>query len=327
MNLKNDKDKLSVVLMDKQHISQSDIAKVTGIPRSTIKDFLGKKSHVSWWDALEKGDVAVEETGFCPKLVVIDIETSLMEGYFWQPGENYITIDQIIKDWEILCFTAKELGQDVVLNVDARGGYCKGFKAHTDIAVAEKLWELLDYADFIIAHNGKRFDNKKIRAKLKDLGFPPPSPYKVIDTLSIARREFNFSSNKLDFLSQHFGFGGKQDTGGIQLWIDCMNGDEEAWETMIQYCENDVCILEEIYLELRPWDSYHPNLAVYSEDDEMRCGTCFSTHLALEEGKKATTNTSAFSVYRCQDCGAVKRDKHNTRSKEAMRNTLMNVRG
>ena len=43
---------------------------------------------------------------------------------------------------------------------------------------------------------------------------PPPSPYKTIDTLKIARKYFGFNSSKLDDLGRVLGAGEKVRHGG-----------------------------------------------------------------------------------------------------------------
>jgi DNA polymerase III epsilon subunit-like protein len=65
----------------------------------------------------------------------------------------------------------------------------------------------MDEADLICAHNGDAFDIKKINSRLIVNGFKPPSPFKTIDTLKIARRVFKFDSNKLDNIGRYLSRG------------------------------------------------------------------------------------------------------------------------
>ena len=47
----------------------------------------------------------------------------------------------------------------------------------------------------------------------------------------------------------------KQDSGGIQTWIDCDRGDPEALATMEFYNRGDVVTLREIHNKLKGWDN------------------------------------------------------------------------
>jgi hypothetical protein len=55
----------------------------------------------------------------------------------------------------------------------------------------------------------------KIQTRMLLNDLDPPSPYRSIDTLAIAKKEFGFTSNKLAFIAQSLGLGDKLDTGGF----------------------------------------------------------------------------------------------------------------
>ena len=133
-----------------------------------------------------------------------------------------------------------------------------------DGRIVKNLWKLLDEADIVIAHNGKKFDIPKINARFILNECPPPSFYKQIDTKEVAAKQFGFSSNKLDALAGYFGFKVKLDTD-FSLWERCMRGDDEALQYMEIYNRHDVELLEEVYIRLRPWIKAHPNVALYVE--------------------------------------------------------------
>ena len=310
--LKDDKIKYEVLALDHSGTSHTDISKATGIPKTTVRDFLSKESYLSWW--AEHGEKILElfgqrDTG--PNIYLLDIETSPIEAYVWGLYDQNISHNHIIKDWEILCVCYRKLGVKEPTRISTALEYLKNpqdakklGEPMTHQQLAQRLWEVLNDADIIIAHNGIKFDNRKIRAKLKLAGLPPPRPYKVFDTLKVCRSNFGFTSNRKDYLSKVLGGDGKLDTGGMKLWIDCLNGDFDAWQKMIDYCGVDLDELERIYLEVRAWDNKHPNLQLYFKDSQERCGTCGSMNLLPIEDKVAVTSTSAYELVGCQDCGA-----------------------
>lgn len=292
------------------NLSKSDIARSLGKPRTTVRDFLFRA---------EKEDY-VQDVQRKSNVLVFDIETSPMIAYVWGLWKQNIPIDRIIQDWSVICWSAKWIGEEDVSSawVDT------GFAGNSESDVVEEMWHLLDEADVVVAHNAKRFDVPKMNAKFIEYGLKEPSPYKVVDTLAIAKSRFKFTSNKLDYITQLFGHEGKHETN-FQLWVDCMKGDREALMRMVEYCEQDVLELEKTYLKLRHWDKQHPNLAVFDEEDALRCGTCLSEDLELLEGKRAVTSTSSYPVYRCKGCGKIQRDSKSSTTTLKRKNLLRNV--
>jgi len=153
----------------------------------------------------------------------------------------------------------------------------------------------------VIGHNGDKFDVKKTNARFIAHGMNPPSPYKTIDTLKVARRFFKFDSNKLDQLGRYLKLGRKVETGGIQLWFGCMSGKMSAWNKMVKYNKQDVQLLEDVYLKLRPWMSNHPNLNKYMETAH-NCPACGSHDLQRRGTDGTVGNVNLYQRWRCNDC-------------------------
>src|SRR5690606_26508918 len=111
-----------------------------------------------------------------PRILLIDIETSPILAYVWGLYDQNISLNQIETDWEILCACYKWLGEEEIHCLSSHYMYAGEKKSlgqsltHADLV--EELWKLLDEADVAVAHNLVRFDNKKIKAKLKEYGLP-----------------------------------------------------------------------------------------------------------------------------------------------------------
>lgn len=232
-----------------------------------------------------------------PKILLLDIETSPNVGYTWGRWEQNV-ID-FIREWSILCFSAKWLG-------GAQTTKCLAdYKGHSgeytdDAALVKDLWKMCDEADIIIAHNGDSFDVKKMNARFTYHGLQPPSPYKTIDTKKVAKKYFAFNSNSLNDLGVHLGLGKKVDTGGFELWLGCIRGDAQAWKKMKRYNKQDVVLLEKIYLHLRPWMRAHPNVGIY-KNGELVCPKCGSGDVNWRG--YARSNVARYRKYQCQSCG------------------------
>jgi len=244
----------------------------------------------------------ISDLNVLPKILLFDIETTPMPVWVWSFGKQYVPPTNLVKDddgnqrvWYVLSWAAKWLYDDNVMSDIVTP---EEAVARDDSRVLDSIWEMLDQADIVIAHNGDRFDLRKLNARFILNDMPPPSPYKSIDTLKIARREFAFSSNKQDFLTKTFGLAEKLKTD-FQLWLDCMDGDKSALNNMLSYNERDVVGLEQVYLKLRPYIKNHPNLGVLMDDSV--CPTCGSKSI---KASNATyfTSSNEFPVYRCGGC-------------------------
>lgn len=189
-----------------------------------------------------------------PKIVLLDIETSPIQALVWGKWEQNISDDQIEHDWFVFCWSAKELGNH---RVNSHHLTSHEAKTGNDKRIIKEMWKVLDEADIVIAHNGDKFDIKRINTRFLIHGIKYPSPYESIDTLKIVHKEFGLTSNKLDYICRVLGLSGKVETGQ-QLWNACLKGDIKSLKKMSRYCANDVKILESVYLKLTPYMRSNP---------------------------------------------------------------------
>jgi len=238
------------------------------------------------------------------KVLLFDIETAPAEVFVWSFGEQRIHIAQEIQDWNVICWCGKWLFDDKLLGAVQTPQEARD---RDDKRIVQKLWEAIDEADILIGHNLIGFDRKKANTKFLLHGLKPTSPYQTIDTLKVARREFAFLSNKLDYLCKRLGLDTKLETG-FELWKDCLKGNRKALEHMFEYCGQDVAILEDLYLKLRPWVKSHPNIGLYMSGTGSNCPNCGSEKVEYHS-KPYYTPTGQYQSFRCQDCGAFSRSR------------------
>ena len=67
----------------------------------------------------------------------------------------------------------------------------------------------------------------------------------------VVKKRFSTFHARMDSIAQLLGIEGKLDTGGMELWIDVMNGDPKAQKKMERYNRRDIKVLEEIYERLK----------------------------------------------------------------------------
>lgn len=237
-----------------------------------------------------------------PKIrtLVFDIETMANLAYVWGKYEqNVISFEH---DWYMLTFAYKWLGEKKI-HVRALPDY-KNYKKDKkdDKALCKELWDLFDEADVVIGHNGDAFDIKKAQARFVQHGFQPPAPFKTVDTLKVARKYFKFTSNKLDDLGDYLKVGRKVQTGGWELWKGCAIDDKKSsWNKMRRYNKQDIKLLEDVYMALRPWMVNHPNFNVVSGTKD-NCPVCGVANLSKRGFY--VTRTTRHQRFRCSGCGA-----------------------
>lgn len=248
------------------------------------------------------------------KILLFDIETSPILANIWGLWTETRDFKFVDLDWHVLSWSAKWLDSNKIVtkSLPDYPNYKKD--KNDDSALLKDIWTLLDEADIVCGHNCDKFDCRKLNSRFLVNGMPPPSPYRTIDTLKIAKAYFNFTSNRLDTIGQILGVGKKAETGGFDLWRGCINGDKKAWKKMCAYNRQDVVLLEKVYLKLRPYMKNHPNVNVFSSSESPQCPCCGSKNL-VKRGY-SYTSSSKYSRVRCSDCGRWSRSKTNELSKD-----------
>ena len=193
-----------------------------------------------------------------------------------------------------------EIHSDVLTPDEAKRG--------DDKRISASLWQYIEDADVIIAHNGIKFDLAKINTRFLIHNMLPPSPYQTIDTCLVARKKFGFEHNKLDYLAERLGLSRKIETD-FQLWVDCLDGKAEALLNMVTYNKQDVMILEEVYVKLRAWIPVHPNMGLFAEAEpgKLICPVCGNVN--VEYAGYYSTPVNQYRSFRCADCGAIARSR------------------
>lgn len=225
------------------------------------------------------------------RILLLDIETSPLTVYVWRLNQDYIQPSNIIDTAQVLCWSAKWLGEkeimfDSIMNNDP-------------VTMMQGIHSLLEQADAVVHYNGSRFDIPILNREFLLFGIKPPSTYKQIDLLKVARNQFKFPSNKMDFIAKALGIEGKTEHAGFQMWVDCMAYKEDAWKEMEKYNKNDIIVLENLYKKLLPWIKQHANHSVI--DNALVCPNCGG----LRHQKRGFHYTAAakYQRYQCTDCG------------------------
>ncbi len=172
------------------------------------------------------------------RILLLDIETAPNKVYTWGLFDQNISINQIVESGYTLCWAAKWHKKGKVA--------FSSLQATSHKQMLKEVHALLEEADAVVHYNGTKFDIPTLNKEFIKVGMNPPSPYKEIDLLRIARGKFRFTSNKLDYVAQFLGLGSKHKHKGMELWKGCMSNDAPSWKTMERYNKQDVKLLEKV---------------------------------------------------------------------------------
>ena len=183
-----------------------------------------------------------------PRILVFDLETSPNTVFTWRIGNKIsIGMDNIIDERKIICIGYKWLGE--------KETHCINF----NIKNQEDKWMLIEFAkvinsaEYILGHNVDAYDLKFLRARCIKHGIQINPKFNSIDTLKEAKKQFNFNSNKLDYIAQFLGLGAKIHTE-YDLWKNIiLNKSQDSLDKMITYCKHDVDLTEQVYNKLEPF--------------------------------------------------------------------------
>ena len=232
------------------------------------------------------------------KILTLDVECSANLVYAFGLRDQHIGLSQIVEHGKMISFAAKWYRDDNVIY--------KSVHDDGEDDMLQTLWDLLDETDILCTFNGVSFDNKVIRRALLLAGFPPPTPWKDVDLLRIARKQFRFTSNKLQNLCYELGLPLKIETGGFDLWKRCAEGDAQAWKEMRFYNMNDVVVTEKLMDRLRPWlTGIH--LGQFVNEDAAgnvaACPNCGSDQIEQYTDRTYKANIQTYAAMRCKKCG------------------------
>jgi DNA polymerase elongation subunit (family B) len=241
-----------------------------------------------------------------PKIVVFDLETlpNLRQALkVWPQLSNFPGLTLRATVSSIICFGYKQYTVDKKAKCVSAWDFPNWeIDVNDDSEVCKIAYEVLNDADAVVTHNGKRFDWRHLQTRLKANKLPllPKIPH--IDTKEIAKRHLYSFSNRLDYLGDWVVGERKLDHDGWELWEKVWERDPKALATMTKYCKQDVDLDEKLFVELKPFIGNLPNYNLFQNEVDLVCPSCGSSRL-LSNGYRHT-KTKSYKRLQCKDCGS-----------------------
>lgn len=224
-----------------------------------------------------------------------DIETAPNVVCAWRVGYKLqIDYSNIIKERAIICICWKWEDEDKVYSLTWDKDQC-------DKSMLEKFVNEMKRADEIVGHNSDKFDEKWVRTRCIFHRIPAMPKYKSFDTLKIARKGFNFNSNRLNYIGQFLGLGEKIKTE-FDLWKRIvLKNDKKALKAMVEYCQQDVRLLEQVYKELQKYAEPITHKAAALGGERWECPHCASEEVRIMTTKYSRVGIETTQMH-CKEC-------------------------
>ena len=137
----------------------------------------------------------------------------------------------------------------------------------------------------------------------------------------IAKQQFGFTSNKLEYLTEKLCPEHKKSKHkqfpGHELWSECLKGNPAAWAEMKSYNIDDIWGTEGVYNALCRWDNRLPNFDVYIDD--------VVDMTDWEENGYVYSQLGKYKSYRNKVTGVQRRSRVNELTKDKRTQLLSNI--
>lgn len=232
------------------------------------------------------------------KILFFDIECSpfIVANYsLWHNGKP----NWILKESRVVMIGYKWAHEDTVNVLNIRDySDTLSFKEGEPKLLKEWL-KIVEQADMVVAHYGAKFDKRRLQAALIQNKLPPMPDVLMYDTLAVAKRIFKFESNSLDHIGKVLKLG-RKDKLPNDIWLDVLQKDERAYETLEKYNIQDVLLLEAVYNAIKSYDTKHPHLHTTSPHSEA-CPVCGSSNVVNRGFTR--TRLCIYQRVKCNSCG------------------------
>jgi hypothetical protein len=167
-------------------------------------------------------------------------------------------------------------------------------------AFAQVMRDLLHEADIITGHYVNGADRKWLNSLFRDHGINWPSPYKVVDTCTIARRDLGDESMTLDALCKRFGIPAKSGKYDAAVARAACEGDKKAQRQIAAYNKGDVEASTGLYFMTLPLAHGHPHVAPNRGNKKLVCPRCASSDVHRDGAW--SPGVYVYERYRCDAC-------------------------
>lgn len=215
----------------------------------------------------------------------IDLESSPVQFWGWQTGEQYVDYKQLINMSETKLITAQYM-----TSLSDRPKYFM-WDEGDDTRVVKGITQVINDADIVIGQNIRAFDLKLLQNRCRQLRLPPVNVDFNFDTTTHSRSSFRQMSHSLDYRSKQYGMSGKIKME-MQDWIDIVQGKTSPKVKMIPYGLKDIIDGDKLFWLDLPYYNL-PKTTI------LKIRRLIAQHLFVNKCTHCERNKEAKFDYRC----------------------------
>jgi len=239
---------------------------------------------------------------YIPKVLVYDIETTLLLGEVWRAGKiHYMPASALHGETEVITIAYKWLGEETVHYIEWDN------KKKNDKQLMKDFLAIYNSADAVIGVNNDRFDNKIINTRAAKYRLFVNTAIKSIDIQKQAKSIWQLDSYSMKHIAEFFGLTHKLSHAGIQMWRDIQWGKKRvsriALDEMVKYNIGDIITTEEIYFLVQTYSKHKIHFGVMTGQAKWSCPDTGSNEVKLYR----TDYTAAGSIKRTMKSKITKR--------------------
>jgi len=225
------------------------------------------------------------------------------------PGAKILFFDiestGLTADWaSVLCISWKWIDEKRVHTVTILDSPTYATDPTNDKWLLEQFERVYEQADAVVAHFGFIFDLRFLNTRRLLYELSPLPKAAFLDTWYFAKKHLALKSNRLASIADYFGLEEKTPLKG-SIWRAAAAGDRKAHAHIIEHCEQDIRVLEQVYYRLRPimWNHANMNLAAGAPllQPAGNCPKCGSYR--LQRRGRYVTRTRVQVRMQCISCG------------------------
>lgn len=183
----------------------------------------------------------------------LEISKSLYYSYGRRVKGEWLRGADLVQEYFVLCWSASYIGSRKIFSACVTPEQARNW---TDAEILAPLHDLLSSAPILAGHNVDKYDLKRINTRFISNGWKPlfgvDGKKKTIDSLKIARTNFEFEDNSLDALCVKFGIDGKMKITDDD-WREALRGNEKVLNKIHKYCRGDVRNGKALYKMFEPY--------------------------------------------------------------------------
>lgn len=201
----------------------------------------------------------------------------------------------------VLCIGWKIVGQpqEQLFTYD---GFGRNAPWWSDKKLLTEFAEVFEQCDMHVTWYGSRFDQPVVEGRMIQVGLGPLPPKPHIDLWKLARTKLGHrrQGHRLQAWQDRLGLREDKTPVKPSVWIAARHGDKSALQYIYDHCRQDVKVLEEVFLKMRPWVENQPAWGLFTGEAGV-CPSCGSWDVHRKGFKVALTRV--YQQWKCNSCG------------------------